>query len=82
MQIGNLNNFCYDRTRMDQGLPYTDKDQFSTQLTEPNFLRYRRRKRVEQERKGGEWAWNHTANVHLATTSLGNEFKFWGITFL
>ena len=28
------------------------------------------------------WAWNHTANVHLATTSPSNEFKFWGITFL
>ena len=27
-------------------------------------------------------AWNHTANVHLATKSLSNEFKFWGITFL
>ena len=26
---------------------------------------------------------NHgTANVHLATTSLNNEFKFWGFTFL
>ena len=24
---------------------------------------------------------NHTANVHLATTSLSNKFKFWGITF-
>ena len=27
-------------------------------------------------------AWNHTANVHLATISLSNEFKFRGITFL
>ena len=27
-------------------------------------------------------AWNHSANVHLATTSVSNEFKFWGITDL
>ena len=27
-------------------------------------------------------AWNHTANVHLATTSLSNELKFLDITYL
>ena len=31
---------------------------------------------------GLEEAWNQTANVHLATTILSNQFKFWGITFL
>ena len=34
----------------------------------------------------GRWlifrAWNHTTNIHLATTSLSNELKFWAITFL
>ena len=75
MQISNLNDFCYDRIRMDQGLPYTYEDQFSTQLTEPNLPKISKVGKSGKTKERGEWAWNHTANVHLATTSLGNEFK-------
>ena len=30
----------------------------------------------------GKGGWNHTSNVHTATSGLSNDFKFRGITFL
>ena len=38
MQLGNLNNFDYDRMRMDQDLQSSCERQFSTQLTAPILL--------------------------------------------
>ena len=39
MQIGNLNNFGYERVGMDQDLTYTYDGQFLTQPTAPNLLK-------------------------------------------
>ena len=43
MQIGNLNNFGYDRMKMDHDLPYTDWEPHCNQLTEPNLLTLKKR---------------------------------------
>ena len=38
MQISSMNNFGYDRTRIEQDLPFTYEGQFCTQLTAPYLL--------------------------------------------